>query len=171
MRISFDIDDTLVCPRADAPNEPGWVPNFIHGWLGEPLRQGTRLLFQELRRRGFSIWIYTTSVRTPFQIRLWLILHGIRVDGVINEERHRTQLAGRRFARVPSKYPPAFGIDLHVDDSEGVKMEGQEHGFLVVLVRPNDEHWGKVVLGAIEQVMDASPHSRDRVEHLPAKPQ
>ena len=102
------------------------MPNLIHAWLGEPLRQGTRLLFRELRRRGFSIWIYTTSVRTPFQIRLWLILHGIRVDGVINEERHRTQLAGRKFARMPSKYLPAFGIDLHVDDSEGVKMEGED---------------------------------------------
>ena len=146
------------------------MPNLIHAWLGEPLRQGTRLLFRKLRRRGFSIWIYTTSVRTPFQIRLWLILHGIRVDGVINEERHRTQLAGRKFARMPSKYPPAFGIDLHVDDSEGVKMEGDEHGFRVVVVRPDDEHWERVVLGAMEQVMDASPHNHDGVGRLPAKP-
>lgn len=170
MRISFDVDDTLVCLRTEAPNEPGWVPNLIHGWLGEPLRQGTRSLFQKLRRRGFSIWIYTTSVRSPFQIRLWLILHGIRVDGVINEERHRTQLAGRRFARVPSKYPPAFGIDLHVDDSEGVKMEGEQHRFRVALVRPSDEHWGKAVLDAAEEVMRASPHNRAGAGNRPANP-
>lgn len=170
MRISFDIDDTLVCTHANAPTEPGWLPNFIHHWLGEPLRQGTCRLFRELRRRGFSIWIYTTSVRTPFQVRLWLILHGICIDGVINQERHRTRLAGRSFSRVPSKYPPAFGIDLHVDDSEGVKMEGAEHGFQVVLVRPNDEQWEKVVLDAAEHVTDANPQSPDRGGHLSAKP-
>ncbi len=49
-------------------------------------------------------------------------------------------------------YPPAFGIDLHVDDSEGVRLEGEEHGFHVVVVRPDDERWTKRVLDAAEQV-------------------
>jgi len=151
MRISFDIDDTLVRREPDAPKECGLMPTFIHAWLGELLRQGTRSLFRELRRRGFGIWIYTTSVRTPFQVWLWLLLHGIRVDGAINGEMHRTRLAGSTFPRMPSKYPPAFGIDLHVDDSEGVKMEGDEHGFRVVVVRPDDEHWAKVVLDAVDR--------------------
>jgi hypothetical protein len=152
MRISFDIDDTLVCRNDGNRKERGWVPDFIHLWFGETLRRGTRTLFRELRRRGFSIWIYTTSVRTPIQIRMWLMLHGIRVDGVVNEERHRLALAGGRFDRMPSKYPPAFDIDLHVDDSEGVKMEGDAHGFNVVIIQPDDEQWENVVLIAAEQI-------------------
>jgi hypothetical protein len=122
MRISFDVDETLVCRQTDAPTEVGRLPSVIHRWLGEPLRHGTRSLVHQLRQRGCSIWIYTSSGRTAFHIRLWLLLHGIRVDGVVNEERHRRELSGRRFSRLPSKYPPAFGIDLHVDDSEGVRM-------------------------------------------------
>ena len=58
-------------------------------------------------------------------------------------------LSGHRFSRLPSKYPPAFGIDLHVDDSEGVRMEGDEHGFRVVVVRPDDENWIQRVLDAV----------------------
>lgn len=107
---------------------------------------------QELRRRGCSIWIYTTSARSPFHIRWWLFLYGIRVDGVVNEDRHWAKLAGQRFSRLPSKYPPAFEIDLHVDDSEGVRMEGDEHGFRVVVVRPDDENWIRKVLDAVSQV-------------------
>jgi hypothetical protein len=106
------------------------------------------LTLTELRRRGWDIWIYTTSGRTPFQIRLWLLLHGLRVDGIVNDERHRRELSGLRFLRLPSKYPPAFGIDLHVDDSEGVRMEGDEHGFTVVVVQPGDESWAEKVLKA-----------------------
>jgi hypothetical protein len=166
MRISFDVDDTLVCSHVSALKERGWIPDFVHAWLGEPLRQGTRSLFRELRRRGFSIWIYTTSVRTPFQVWLWLALHGIRVDGIINEERHRTKLAGRRFERMPSKYPSAFGIDLHVDDSEGVKMEGDEHGFRVVIVRPDDQHWADVVLEAVDREKDLSSRLRRQTNTL-----
>jgi hypothetical protein len=149
MRISFDVDDTLVLHGLNTPQERGRFPAFIHRWFGEPLRRGTCSLVNELRQRGCSIWIYTTSGRTPFNIRLWMFLHGIRVDGVINDERHRRELAGRKFSRPPSKYPPAFGIDLHVDDSEGVLMEGQEHGFRVVIVSPNDEHWTDKVLEAV----------------------
>jgi len=148
MRISFDVDETLVCREAAVPVEASVLPGFIHRRFGEPLRRGTGALMQELRQRGWSIWIYTSSGRTAFQIRRWLWLYGLRVDGVINEERHRRELSSRPFARLPSKYPPAFGIDLHVDDSEGVRMEGEEHGFKVVIIRPHDGDWTRKVLDA-----------------------
>ena len=150
MRVSFDIDDTLVCRSAKGPPEPGHLPAVFCRWFGEPLRRGTCSLIRELRRRGCSIWIYTTSERTPFQIRLWLFLYGIHVNGVVNGERHRRELPARGFARLPSKYPPAFGIDLHVDDSDGVRMEGEQHGFSVVIIQPNDDHWAGRVLAALD---------------------
>jgi len=150
MRISFDVDDTLVLRGAHAQSEPTRLLGFLGCWCGEPLRRGTGSLMRELRRRGCAIWIYTSSGRTPFGIRLWLLLHGIRIDGVINDERHRRALEGRGFSRMPSKYPPAFGIDLHVDDSEGVRMEGDERGFRVLVVNPRDEGWAERVLEAIQ---------------------
>lgn len=148
MRISFDIDDTLVCREIPYPVESGRLPSFLLGRFCEPLRGGTRPLVDELQRRGCSIWIYTSSGRTPFQIRLWLFLHGIRVDGIVNDERHRRELSDLRFSRLPLKYPPAFSIDLNVDDSEGVRMEGDQHGFRVVVVRPEDRDWTEKVLNA-----------------------
>jgi len=157
MRISFDIDDPLVCRGGAAPIEAGFLPRFIVRWFSEPLRRGTRLLINELRRRGCKVWIYTSSGRTPLQIRFWLLLHGIRVEGIVNDERHRRTLFGRRFRNLPSKYPPAFNIDLHVDDSEGVRMEGDLHGFRVVVVRPDDEDWTQKVLEAVPTSIQRTP--------------
>ena len=150
MRISFDLDETLVCRQTRVAAEEGWA-SLLQRESGDPLRRGSRALFGQLRKRGCSIWIYTTSGRPAYRIRLWLWLHGLRVDGIVNEEIHRRTLAGRRFSRLPSKYPPAFGIDLHVDDSEGVQMEGQTHGFRVLIVRPEDETWAQRVLDAVSQ--------------------
>ncbi|MBS1227667.1 MAG: hypothetical protein H6R17_944 [Proteobacteria bacterium] len=155
MRVSFDVDDTLVCYGDGARIEASRVPAFIHRWFGEPLRYGTRALVRELRRRKCSVWIYTTSGRTPFYIRCWLLLHGIRVDGVVNSERHRQGLAVHGFSCLPSKFPPAFGIDLHVDDSEGVRMEGDSHGFRVVVVSPDDRFWTRRVLDAVAHAQAA----------------
>jgi hypothetical protein len=149
MRVSFDIDDTLVCQPDHSDAEEPVVPAAIRRWLGEPLRFGTRALIRELRRRGCSIWIYTSSGRSPFYIRRWLLMHGIFVDGVVNSERHRSGLLRHGFLHSPSKFPPAFGIDLHVDDSDGVRMEGDMHGFRVTVVRPDDPHWTRRVLDAV----------------------
>lgn len=151
MRISFDIDDTLVIRGGFTRGEAGMLPCFIRERLGEPLRYGTVDLFKELRRRQWEIWIYTTSERTPWQIRSWLWLYGIRVDGIVNGEKHRETLAQSNPSLTISKYPPAFQIDLHIDDSEGVKMEGKPQHFEVIVVNPGDELWARKVLEAVEK--------------------
>lgn len=76
VRISFDIDDTLACLPEHAAAEDSKLPGFVHRWLGEPLRSGTRELVRDLRRQGCSIWIYTSSGRTPAYIRRWLMQIG-----------------------------------------------------------------------------------------------
>lgn len=152
MRISFDIDDTLACQAFHSEAEPNRLPAFVHRWLGEPLRIGTRSLIRELRRQDCSVWVYTSSGRTPAYIRRWLMLYGIHVDGVVNSVRHKHALTERGLVNAPSKLPCAFDIDLHVDDSEGVQMEGRHHGFRVVVVRPDDEGWAQQVLNAAAEV-------------------
>ncbi|MBF6030892.1 hypothetical protein ICY20_24380 [Pseudomonas sp. P115] len=152
VRISFDIDDTLACQPHHSAAEESKLPECVHRWLGEPLRNGTRALIRELRRQNCSIWVYTSSGRTPAYIRRWLLLYGIHVDGVVNSVRHGEALAARGLSNAPSKLPTAFDIDLHVDDSEGVQIEGHDHGFRVVVVSPEDEQWAQKVLAAVAHV-------------------
>jgi hypothetical protein len=149
MRISFDIDDTLICYQPGAQYEPNRVPRILRYWFREPLRLGTINLMEGLTQQGHSIWIYTTSYRTPWLLRLWFRLYGIRIGQIINQRRHEQIVKPDGFRRWPSKYPPAFGIDLHVDDSEGVGMEGREHGFRAVVVSPEDPLWTERVLKAV----------------------
>lgn len=156
LRISFDLDDTLTGLGPHAPVESGAFPHFLQRHLGESLRHGTRTLIRELRRHGHSVWIYTTSGRSPERIRRWLLLHGIRVDGIVNDERHHRAARVHGARRWPSKFPPAFGIDLHVDDSEGVAMEGAAHGFRVLVISPDDPHWCSKVLDAANSLPRAA---------------
>ncbi len=152
IRVSFDVDDTLACLPHHSAAEHSRLPAVVHRWLGEPLRTGTRTLTRELRRQGCSIWVYTSSGRTPSYIRRWLLLYGVHVDGVVNSVRHSQALSVHGFSNAPSKFPPAFGIDLHVDDSEGVRIEGNDYGFRVVVVRPDDENWAQRVIDAVAEV-------------------
>jgi hypothetical protein len=144
MRISFDVDDTLVCCPT-VPSEQ-FVPWWRRWRYGEGVRSGTRALMSELIARRHELWIYTTSFRSAWYLRGWFGAFGVELTGVVNQTRH-DRTVGRR---GPSKFPPAFGIDLHVDDSEGVAEEGRRHGFDVVVVSPEDPQWAARVLKAVE---------------------
>ena len=88
------------------------------------------------RARGWEIWVYTTSYRSAAYIRRLFWLHGIQLDGVVNQARHDREVTVRS-----TKYPPQFGIDLLIDDSEGVRLEAERHGFAMLVVSPQDSEW------------------------------
>lgn len=144
MRISFDIDDTLVCgPAVPSEQLVAWWRRWLYD---EAIRSGTRAMMSELAARRHELWIYTTSYRSTRYLRGWFRAFGVRLSGVVNQDRHE-RAVGRR---GPSKFPPAFGIDLHVDDSEGVAEEGCRHGFDVIVVSPEDLRWTARVLEAVD---------------------
>ena len=138
MRIGFDLDRTLIpAPGSVMQLEPlGWAPRMISR---EPLRAGTPKLLLELRQRRHEIWLYTSSLQSAARLRLWFRAFGVRIDGIINQTRHDAVLLGSKLGC--SKYPPAFGIELLVDDSEGVATEGKRLGFAVLRIEEDDVGW------------------------------
>jgi hypothetical protein len=149
VRVSFDLDDTLVC-GCDVPAEP---LGRLARWLArERLRLGTRVVFAELRALGFDVWIYTTSERSEGEIRRLFRWHGLRLGGVVNAARHHARVQRDRSHPMPSKYPPKFQIALHVDDDPSVQQNGERFGFRVVLVSPRDDRWTEPVLAAARRL-------------------
>ena len=144
MRISFDLDDTLICD-ASVPTEQrlAW---WRRCGVVRGTASGTRSLMTALARRRCKVWIYTSSGRCPHYLKSWFASCGISIEGVVNQARHERAVG----LRGPSKFPPAFGIDLHVDDSSGVAMEGADHRFAVVVVTPEDPDWVERVLREVD---------------------
>jgi hypothetical protein len=150
MRIAFDLDDTLIPAMSEFPTECG-VSMFLGKiFFRERLRKRARGLLKDLRREGHEIWIYTTSLRDPWYLKMWFWGPGIRLSGVVNQTIHQQVVTSlpTPFCSA-SKYPPAFGIDILIDDSEGVLLEGQRYGFEVIQVDPKDSNWAYVVRNAI----------------------
>ncbi len=145
MIISFDLDDTLI------PGTKRFGTNkrsLVHKILGlETLRIGTIELVKSLQADGHKVYIYTTSFRSTTKIWWTFFLPGIRLDKIINQQIHDKTL--REKARDYSKYPPIFDIDVHVDDSKGVEMEGKKHNFKTIIVTEHDTSWTDSVLARI----------------------
>ncbi|WP_245539558.1 HAD family hydrolase [Pontibacter roseus] len=105
----------------------------------ERIRYKTSELFQHLKAQGHTVGIYTTSYRPKLKLRLHLLTYGINPDFIITEKENRQQLTKRQINC--SKYPPAFNIDLHIDDSPGVEQEGQTFSFQTIIIKKDDTDW------------------------------
>ena len=122
MKISFDLDDTLIpSGKATFTTEK---QSIIHRILGiETLRKETVVLWKSLQESGHKVGIYTTSYRSKSKIKLFLYSYGISPDFIINEHQNRKELNHLQLSC--SKYPPAFEIDLHIDDAERSRNRSQ----------------------------------------------
>ena len=146
MRISFDLDDTLVLHGNVSYND-------TDGKLlsGEVLRKGSVSLLKELVQ-DHELWIYTTSFRKPWVLKFSFWLKGIKINRVINETAHRQMLRTYCPDFQPSKYPKHFGIDVHIDDSKGVQKEGEIFGFNVIQVDPDDINWTETIISKLRSI-------------------
>ena len=142
MIISFDLDDTIIPGTKTFHTEN---QNLLQRLTGiEKIRKGTIGLFKQLRSRGHGIYIYTTSFRPTLKTKLTFMSYGIPVDRVINQQCHDREL--KETKTRCSKFPPAFGIEIHVDDSLGVRMEGDKFKFKTIIIEENDLNWTEAIL-------------------------
>jgi hypothetical protein len=154
MRISFDLDDTLILKSIAGPCEETLPARKRGDAIEEKLRKGTRELFLALHEKGWEIVIYSNSFRGKSELISWFSECGLPVCEVINQQLHDQKRAASNTS-CPTKFPPWFNIDLHVDDAHAVYQEGRLHGFDVVRVSPRDLNWTSVVLKAADEKQHA----------------
>lgn len=118
----------------------------------ERLRAGTVSLMNYIRSQNIMLWIYTTSYRSERYIRGLFRSYGIRLDNVINGEKHAKEVQADRADGMPSKYPSKYRIDLHIDDDISVLQNGKIYGFNVFLVGEQDDDWVEKIKTEIERI-------------------
>jgi len=151
MRISFDLDDTLILTEKDAVYENPVRPVKAL-FFKEKLRKGIRNLCEELRSLGYEICVYTTSERSIGYIKSLFNVYGIKLSNVINKRVHEEVVQGHRKEIMPSKVPSKFGIDLHIDDDISVKQNGIQFGFKVLIISKDDKEWDIKVLDEAKRI-------------------
>ena len=149
MIISFDLDNTLIPYSNEFDVEEKTVMSKLLG--AESIRKGTINLFKELENRNHEIWIYTTSFRSVLKIKKTFKSYGLNPSKIINEKINRAELEKQNC--TASKNPNLFGIDIHVDDSKGVEMEGTKYKFKTITIDINDEEWTKKILNQIKLIV------------------
>ena len=101
MRVSFDLDEVLFVSPLTHKTEPQ-LPFPLKYFFPERLRLGTPDLISTLQQQGYEVWIYTSSFRSEDYIRRLFRAYGVRLDGIVNGERHLRE--------VPRNFPTDTGF-------------------------------------------------------------
>ena len=151
MKVSFDLDETLLIDPGEIPAEDKLkFPYYLI--YKERLRKGTVELIKWLQEEGIEVWIYTTSFRSQRYIRRLFKCYGLSLDEVINGKRHKEEVQGTKNEPMPSKYPSRYRIDLHIDDDISVAQNGKLYGFNVYVIRRDDQKWHKNIMYEVNKI-------------------
>ena len=151
MKVSFDLDETLFVNPEKVETEKDF-PFPLSCIFKDRLRKGAVELLKWINEKGYELWIYTTSCRTESYIRNYFRFFGVKIDSIVNEKRHLKEVQRDRKEAMPSKYPSAYHIDLHVDDEMSVYQNGIACGFKVYLINNEDTKWTENLKAYIERI-------------------
>lgn len=152
MIVSFDLDDTLIPGIKKFETEKRSIIQKLCGI--EKIRLGTIELMKSLKLQGHQIYVYTTSLRPASRIWSTFYTYGIRLDKVINQKKHEAVLKAQ--SKLYSKYPPAFNIDIHIDDSKGVEIEGNSFNFKTIIISEGNLIWTEDILRIVSTLNPGS---------------
>ena len=151
MRISFDLDEVLFVSPDDFEVEPP-LRFPLNRMFPERLRKGTPYLINELQRRGFEVWVYTSSFRSDVYIRTLFRYYGIKFDDIVNGFRHNEEVQGSNGSTLPQKMPTRYRISLHIDDEDAIINSGRVYGFKVFKICEPDPEWTDKVINEAERI-------------------
>ena len=161
MRVSFDLDEVLFVSPETHKTEPPLVFPLDHIFK-ERLRLGTPALIRELQELGFEVWIYTSSFRSEKYIRRLFRCYGVRLDGVVNAERHLREVQRNNRTPQPQKMPSRYRISLHVDDEAVVCSRGREYGYSSYRLNAQDDDWKEKIVQRAKEVLEKEQRIRNQ---------
>ena len=151
MRVSFDLDEVLFV----SPNTHKTEPQLrfpLNRIYKERLRLGTPDLINTLQNMGYDVWIYTSSYRSEKYISRLFRCYGVRLDGIVNAQRHLKEVQRDRKQMLPQKMPNFYRISLHVDDESVVCTQAGSYGFNAYQLQAQDDDWKEKIIARAEQI-------------------
>jgi len=151
MRVSFDLDEVLfVLPETHKVEKELSFPfNRIYK---ERLRLGTVSLIHRLQKEGFEVWVYTSSFRSEKYIKGLFKHYNIRFDGIVNGDRHLSEVQRNRKDSLPQKLPSKYRISLHIDDETIICTSGKLYGFNVYQLNAPDDMWEEKIMQRVYEI-------------------
>lgn len=139
----------MLC-KENAPHSDRDLPPLVSQSRTEFLRRGVAPILRAWASEGVQLWIYTESLRGRSPVLAWFESMQISIAGMVNRQLHEAEWQRRGAPNpCPRKFPPWFGISVHVDNDPEIQREGLALGYRVILVSQDAPDFARQVRPAL----------------------
>lgn len=135
MCASFDLDEVLFTDGVSSPAERD-LPFPLKNIYPQRLRKNATVLIHELQSLGCDIWVYTGDFYSDLYLKLFFMLHGIHIDGIISGK-----MSSKVRKVIQNAFAEKYNYSLHIDNDGVLCVNTKTKEYETVDFPKDDNVW------------------------------
>ena len=143
MRVSFDLDEVLICDPDKYPAEK--LPFPLNVAFPETIRKNAGLLTAALCDFSFDVWVYTGKFYSSRHVKALLGIHRGRVSGVING-------VNKKYSDSPiqESFRNKYRVAVHIDNESIIWIDTRKKEYEIIDIK-SDKYWANKAFKLIKK--------------------
>ena len=146
-RATLDLDETVFAMPGEAEVEKRrGIP--LYGIQKKHLRLGIPALLNNLRLRGYDIWVYSANYYSVDDLRKYFRHYAVSVDGIITGMKKKVSPSDRK--KMDELFSNKYKKTLHIDTGMVVETEAGGGDFREAQTDAEGALWSAAVIDALD---------------------
>ena len=151
-RATIDLDEVVFASSQEETAEKRRGIPF-YGLQKKRLRLGIPALFQNLRLKGYDIWVYSSNFYSVDDIGRFFKHYGVSVDGIITGIKKKSGSPSKEKKKTDELIANKYRMTLHIDRDILVATYGRSGDFREAAIKADSPGtWSAAVIDALEGI-------------------
>lgn len=149
-RASLDLDEVIFASPGENNVEKhrGLIG---YGIQKKRLRLGIPALLNNLKVRGYDIWVYSSKFYSVDDLKRYFGHYKVSIDGVITGMKKQTSKSGGKRKKVEEMISDRYKTTLHIDREMLLITHGKSNDFNEIEINCEPQAWAGAVIDAIDR--------------------
>ena len=150
-RVVLDLDEVVFRAEFDELSEKPL--RFAFGRIiNEPMRLGIPALFNDLNRRGYDIWVYTSRYVSFDNIQHYFRRHHTYVSGVVTGMKRKSGALAAVREQIEKKMKERYEQTLHIDHDYVVRIDRKAKTYGEHRIEGPEIQWAGRVMEIVDEI-------------------
>ncbi len=150
-RATIDLDEVIFAPDgSDTVEKRRGIPLF--GLQKKRLSLGVPALIQNLRLRGYDIWVYSANFFSVDDIRRFFAHYAVSVDGIVTGLKGKSVKKSGAARKMEELFKNKYSRTLHIDREMVLSTNTGSGDFREEAVQAPAQNWSSAVIDAIDRI-------------------
>ena len=152
-RVTMDLDEVIFRDVSDPYTEPlpKWLASTKHK---ERLRLGIPAIMHFFAKKGYDIWVYSSSYYSIDDIQELFLAYSVNVTGIITGTAKKNVRSTEAEKRMKELFANKYRKTVHIDNDMIVITNSADDDFTELSIEATDDKWSAAVIDLAGELGD-----------------